>query len=402
VSRRPGFPPADTRPGLWRAVPVPYPAPRMSRLGRLTPLLALLTGALSGCLDDYDPPPELASINVAQGLYDPETGPLEVKLSEAVDVDTLVVTLFLGRTDKELDLCLAAEGPLPAGCAEEARPVVGPCPVVFANGRRDEDDPTTLRFACEGGTLVLPKENDRFQLETAQPLVPYERYVLRLESGLADVTGRARRTPLDVPFQVRSAVPCGPTGIESGFFFAVFDIEQPIAAQFHFVFWVQVKQETGEVRLYGADIDPKDTSIDSKVNRDFATSWIVDPHPPTGATILASGQLANIDGADVLVVFPFTLAVAVPRVEAPGTELQGRFLRRAVAGAPGGEREVIEGRLNGPAVFLGDGADRAAIGPGRGQALLFRLTPEEVPELAELLPMGVTVQDVAAPFGECE
>jgi len=363
---------------------------------------ALLLAALTaGCLADYDPPPELASINLEQGLFDPSRGPLKLALSEPVRLGTLNLALYLGRTNIEAVLCVKDDGgQLPPGCAEEAAPILGPC---AANLRASEvTSDGGLRFTCPGGGFTVDANNAVLSLEPSLPLAPFERYALVLAPGLEDSAGRSRKTPLRVNFGVKSQIPCGPTDFQPGFFFTVFDIESPIASQFHFFFRIEVKATTGELNIFGADADPIDPAMtDQKIDRD-ARRWRADPMPGTGTTVEARGIVADVDGGRVMAVFPFTLDVAVPRVEAPGAELSGRFSMIEVPNAPAGPREVIAGRLSAPNVFLGAGAERAAVGPGRGTATIFRLRDDEAPPLASLLRAGRSIADVTAPFGECE
>lgn len=365
--------------------------------------LAVTLLLCSACFETYDAPPEVASINLEQGLYDPQSGPLRLNFTEPVDLKTLRVTLFLGRTNAEQDLCEPDQaGALPDGCTDEARAVVGPCATTL--DKADPDSRDELRFLCDGGIVTVGPDNSSLSIEPAINLTPFERYILRIDTGLTDAGGRARSVPLDVIFQVKSNLPCEPIDFESGWFFTIFDIQEPISAQFHFVFWIQVNDQTGQIRAYGSDIDPNDATVDPDTNRDF-TQWYIDPFPPTGATIVAEGQVAEIDGAVVLVVFPFTLSVIQPRVEAPGAELNGRATERAVTGTndpPGTTRQVIDGRLNGPAVFLGDGEGQMFLGAGAGGATFIRLNIAEAPDLRSILPKGVTVQDVVAPFSACQ
>ena len=369
-----------------------------------TPLiLAGLGSLLAACPAPYDPPPELIALNVDKGLYDPTAGPLQLTFSEPLVLRTMTLTLRLDRHTIEYDACLKdSAGNLPPDCEEEATAVLGPCTTNGAAASREPNADGSIKFECEGGSISVSTDNQTVTLETRTSLTPFESYTIDIEAGLEDAGGRTRGVPIRSVFQVASPIACAPTDFRSGFFFAIFDIEVPIAAQFHFFFWIQIDAATGQLRAYGADADPNDPMADTKLNRNPA-EWFADTRPEGGAVIEANGQIGEADGDKLVVVYPFDLLVAVPPVLAPGAELAARVTTGPVAGtpAPPDDREHIIGRLFGPQVIFGSGDDQSDLGAGNGTVTMFRIEPSEAPAKTELLRPGVTEADIEAPFEAC-
>jgi hypothetical protein len=353
-----------------------------------------------GCLPTYDPPPDLLQINIDKGLYDPSEGPLELIFTEPVKLKSVEITLYLGRTDEDFRLCLPdADGKLAKGCSEEAAIIIGPCRADPARARIDNTSADQLVFECNGGEMTLDGTNRRLSVLPQTSLAPFESYRLEVSAGLEDEAGRTRKVPVSTSFQVKSNIPCEPTDFESGFFFSTFNIEAPARGQFHFLFWVQVDSQTGQTRLYGSRLRPKD-DIDPATNRNFA-DWYIDADPKTGSDILATGQTAKIGTEEVFAVYPFTLNVNQPRIIAPGVELSGQVSFSIVGGASTDERDLISGRLSGPTILLGEGADQADLGAGYGTAIMFRLLSSEAPSFEEGIPRSVSVAEIQAPFDAC-
>jgi hypothetical protein len=284
----------------------------------------------------------------------------------------------------------------PEGCSETPPTLLGPC---SADPARAEVIAGGVRYQCEGGTFEIDAGATRLALFPLTSYAPYERYALRIAAGLTGTDGHARGVPLVAIFQAAGDLPLAPTDFEPGMFFAVIDTFEPIAAQFHFFFYLAVKPETGELRYFAVDADPIDPATDIRTNRE-PRDWKTDPLDGTGATLRAAGQVADGPDGRVIYINPFLLKVAVPPVEAVGTEVGARVRTATLAAIPGGARELIEGTMYSPAVFLGLDGERSDLGPGRGTALLFRMHPDEQPPLEDFLSPGVTVDEIVRPFGE--
>ncbi len=355
-----------------------------------------VTGLILGC-ETYVAPPAIESLNVQAGVFDPALGPLEVRFSGAVDLSTVDLSVLVDRRSREGALCLPEGGALPAGCASEATRALGPCKLASSPSERTDDGRT--RFRCTGGSVIASTDRRALTLEVDGALVPFERYTVQLAPGLTGADGADTAVPAEARFSVKSDLPLAPTDLQPGMFFAVVDIFEPIPAQFHFWFWFAVKAETGEIRFYAADADPQDMSIDPKISRDPA-QWKADPNPPSGAILSAAGQVADQGGQRLVRIFPFRLLVTVPPVEALATEISARITEGEFPGAPPMTREILEGTMQSPAVFLGLDAERAALGSGRGAITMFRLTESEQPPFASILATGVTEDQVKNPSFE--
>ena len=352
-----------------------------------------------GCFPEYDPPPELKFINLDQGLFDPSLGPLEFELSEPVILKTLTVSLYLGRMDEDFRLCFPdAKGELKQGCSEEAKLVIGPCSANPANAIRETDSSNELSFSCDGGKITVDESKRIVRIETDSSLAPFETYRLVVASGLSDEVGRTRKVPIEETFQVKSNIPCQPTSFSSGFYFSTFDIEAPARGQFHFLFWIEVNPQTGQTKLYGSRLRPKD-NVDPTMNRNLV-DWNIDRDPTTGSDILATGQTAELGQESVFSVFPFTLSVNQPRILASSVELSGQVTTMS-ANTSSTSVKVINGRLTSPQIFLGEGAGQSDLGPGYGSATMIEIPVDEAPDLVDGLPSSVSVTEVQSAFGPC-
>lgn len=336
-----------------------------------------------------------------RGIYDPSSGPLVLEFSEPIVPASLRLRLRLDRANPERDVCREREDEdLPAGCTEPARTIVGDCVVDPARAERPEPGSTSTRYPCgTGGSFRLESDGSRVTVEPEVSLVPFERYALEVDPGLEDHDGRVRNVGSAIPFQVASEYPLAPTSFQGGMFFTVFEIDVPVAVEFDFLFWIEVQKDTGEVRLFGSDIDPNDPSIDPKTNRDPA-DWHPDPNQPSGASIDTRGQVVDSESGPLLVAFPFLLEVHVPAIDAPGVELNARFSDAAFPGAPTPPeiRQRADGRIFAPRVYLGLDDERAFAGEGRGTVKLYRLTAEEAPPLETLMPTGRNADEIRNTF----
>ncbi|MFO0724422.1 MAG: hypothetical protein U1E65_11600 [Myxococcota bacterium] len=349
---------------------------------------------VSGCLDAYVPPPGLAALDLSDGTFDPLKGALSVAIDGLIDPSTLDVSVLVERRGLEGDLCLAG-APLPQGCAAEATPALLHCRADPAKAERAD---TGVRYPCQdGGALELALDNKTLRFLPITHFIPYERYVIHFEPGLSDQSGHRHGVAVELNFHVAGDLARAPTDFKPGVFFAIVDTQVPIPAQLQFWFYLAVRPETGEVRIFGADVDPKDMATDPKTNR-IPNDWYLDPNPPTGSSIRASGQVAESTDGRILHVYPFHLQTVVPPVEVVGMELSGRFRVGRMPGGPSEDRELMEASMTAPQVYLGLDNERAALGAGRGVVTMMRLTSTETPSLPDMLPTGAPASDILEPF----
>ncbi len=347
----------------------------------------LLTLALlaAGC-GVYDPPPELLRSNIERGQFDMNDNPIEVELTEPVREGTLRVRILEGRYATEGDVCLkGAAGRLPGGCDAEAAVFIG------------DDDPA----------IAVEEDLGRIRIEVKDRLRYFDRYVLLVDAGLADEKGHRRGIPLELRFQVLGGFEPGPTDFQPGMFFGRLEVEEPMGTKVHFFFWMAVDELTGEMRALGADADPARDFLESTSKDVTPDQWLALPEPPDGFPLIAQGQIADTDQGRVVVFFPFDLVTTKPPVIIHGGEFQGKLHLGSVAGGmlaatkgPAGEREIVVGELSAPEVFIGEGDAPNPLGQGHGPFAFYRLTEEEQPPLADILPAGVTVEEALGHFSD--
>lgn len=352
----------------------------------------LFVSILVAC-ETYVPPPTVVVMGLTDGVYNPDSGALAVSLVKDLDLTTMEVSLVVDRRGTEGDLCLGP-GALPKGCAGEASPVLSHCRADPAKAERTEEG---ARYACSGGAILVTSDGTALRFIPETHLIPYERYLIRFEPGLADAAGHRHGVPVDLSFHMAGDLVRAPTDLKSGVFFAFVETQVPIPALLQFWFYVAVRPETGELRIFGTDVDPVDMSVDPKTNR-IPRDWKLDPNPPTGSTLRASGQVADTPDGRVLHVYPFLMKTVVPPVEVVGMEVAGRFRVGKLPGAPDEDRELLDASMTAPAVFLGLDNERAALGAGRGVFTMMRLTTDETPALPAMLPTGVPASDILDPF----
>ena len=277
---------------------------------------------------------------------------------------------------------------------------VGPCRADPAKAIVGGADNSQLKFECPGGEITVGANNQSILLTSLKGLSPFETYRVVVGAGLEDQAGRTRKVPIESTFQVKSNVPCAPSTLESGFFFTIFNIEAPARGTFQYLFWIQVDAATGQIRLYGTKIVPND-GIDPLTNQNFK-DWQINTDPQKESFISASGQTAEVSGEKVIVVHPFVLRINQPKITAEGVELNGLMSTAVIPGASSDQRDVIQGRLSSPAIFLGEGESESNLGPGYGTASFFRLLPSEAPTFEDGIPTAYTAAEIQADFGNCD
>lgn len=166
------------------------PNPKRSLMLRQSTLLAaaLAVSALAAC-DTYDPPPRAGLLQPADGRWTKNT-PLVFDFSEAIDPDTLVVSVWPYSVDPE------------GNFRPEARPIVEGCSLAtspcgtFAMTINDSHDRVVIEF------------NDTFDDYEGVPLV------LVVHEGLRDPAGRTRKVADRYDFQVSPLCGAEPIDID--------------------------------------------------------------------------------------------------------------------------------------------------------------------------------------------
>lgn len=334
---------------------------------RLIPAIALLLPACG----EYDPPPQVAHVNMERGTYDPTRGDIVVTFSEPVDTESLWIDVVAAKLSAESDLCLPAND-LPAGCAGAAAVAIDHESDLI----RVAEDRTSVRIDGSG-------------------LEGFTKYLVRVRGGLSDDAGRTRKPDTLIPFFVKADVAGTPTDFEPGLFFGRLTTTQPLPIKVTMFFWVQVDPLEGLVKLFGCDADPVGGGPDASEPSMQQDKWAADPLPPLGFTVIANGVIQEGEGDPVMELLPFDLKVTTPPVIAGGAVFRGSIFEGEPPGDVGGTRQLISGQLDAESVSLGG---TMLEGTAQGDLVLFRLNDGEGPPLADLLAEGVTEDDVYSTF----
>jgi hypothetical protein len=347
---------------------------------RSAPLLSLvffLSGApvigLAGGCDHYDPPPRVALEGLSAGTLGDPRAPLVIDFGKAIDPASLRVKIAFLETDPE--------GELPD---EDQNPDTE---LKLIARKDDAEGDLGAQFEIEPGGARL-----RITTPAALPVGP--KLVLLVESGLRGLDGTELRVRTRVPFAY--AITCGgskSTTFESGVYFVLLEVEQPLGTQ---------------IQLYGAiDVDPATGSFSGQFtnadrNRDGSRcpagcpstdacrllpepkcdapsaragtadeypDFIPNVAPPTGYSFSVRGCAVDDGDAVGIVTAPATMIVEQPKVTVQGLTMTARFVK----GTDGVTRAT--GSLIADATLLGT----AALGPGKGSMTAVRMPDDKVP-----------------------
>ncbi|MEZ4266813.1 MAG: hypothetical protein R3F39_10575 [Myxococcota bacterium] len=197
-------------------------APRFARAITFGAALALTVAA--GC-ETYNPPPEVEILPPQGGQWFPDS-PLVLRFTEPVDVDSVRFSVWPVDLDIEGDL-----KPTAVAVATDCTPSQGVCGGL------------TMTLSDDLMTLTLD-QGDTFLERLASP------YFVEVAAGLADLSGRERKVPTRLIFQVDPESTTGAVDItlNSGVFSISADLGDVLAGTFlRMIADMRIDPDTGEV-----------------------------------------------------------------------------------------------------------------------------------------------------------
>jgi len=339
-------------------------------------LSAALAAAMFPACERYEPPPTPAIAGLEGGLLFDSKAPLFIDFGQPIDLATLNLKVAFLDTDLEGNLPDEDENP-----DTELR-------VLLAHDPIDGD---------RGGSAVLEGDGSRlrFDLQSALPVGP--KLVLLVEPGIKGTGGRTRinRTKIPFSYAVRCTAGTRATNLQSGVYFVLLDVDQPLGTQIQLYGAIEVDESSGafagtftnadrnpdqsrclpERQCSGPDACRRLPSVDCVVpslkagKPDEYPDWVPNETPPVGYSFQVEGcAVDDATGAGV-VTAPARMVVQQPPVTIEGLSMTA-FFGPGAGGAIG-----ATGSLVADSVFLGTNR----IGAGKGSMTAVRIPDAEVP-----------------------
>lgn len=360
---------AKTRRKNGRRKPsLPFASSRL--LVKSLPLLAVAMLGVLGC-EEYFPPPTASIEGEVGGLLSDPSAPLVVAFSEAIDPNTLHVTVAFDQSST-------------SGGADSGAP---PPPPLYTY------DPINGET---GGMGALDAQNQSFTITPNAALPVGSKLVLIVQPGLAGVDGRTVNIAQQVPFSY--AFQCaggkGTALLKSGTYFFLLQVETPITTQIQLWASLDIDPKTGLFvgQFTKAKRNPAPNRCPSPCDStevcrllpsptcvvpstaagsvDEFSDYIVNDTPPTGFSFTVNGCAE--DGANGTVgvsTAPADMVVQSPAVVVGGLTMNASF----AADATGVVR--TSGSLQAQAITLGT----LLLGAGTGTATARSITTDQSP-----------------------
>lgn len=340
----------------------------MLKRALLPVLVFVVFVATAMACESYDPPPKAEIIGLQQGVLSDSRAPLVVSFGMPVDLDTLTVRVALNETDPEGNLFDEDEDP------------DSQIKVLVARDPLDGDVASKNVLEDGDATLVMIPE-------AALPVGP--KLVLIVDAGLKSKAGKENKIRQKISFSY--TVKCGaakPTKLQSGVYFALLEVQEPIGSQ---------------IQLYGAfDVDPATGAISGQfTNADRNTAqqcpmqcgsadvcrllpapecvapsqrcgtadewpdFIANVTPPTGYSFSVQGCAVDDGESTGVLTAPATMVVESPRVTVEALTLTASF---SADGRGTGSLVADTVRLGGN-----------PLGAGRGTMTAVRIPDDRLP-----------------------
>ncbi|MBX3209456.1 MAG: hypothetical protein KF764_30765 [Labilithrix sp.] len=331
---------------------------------------AVLIAAAASC-ERYEAPPRPTIEGLTSGILDDPRAPVVIDFGTPIDPDTLFVKIALFEPDVE-----GALGDEDADPDTELRVLVRRDPLEGDLAARADIDAAAGRL-----TLVL---------DAALPVGP--KLVLLVEGGLRSPTGTVSRHRVRVPFSYVVKCAEGASTFESGTYFVLLDVEQPLGTQIQLLAYIDVDPATGALvgQFTNADRNveqkcptacpstdvcrllPSPECVAPSTRAGSIEEWpdfVPNAPPPTGYSFLVQGCAVDDGAASGVLTAPTTMVVESPKVTVEGLTMTASF----AAGADGIVRAT--GSLTADVVRLGTNP----LGAGKGSMAAVRLPDDRVP-----------------------
>lgn len=339
----------------------------LKRLLLLIVLGVVFVSTAMAC-DSYDPPPKVEIIDLQQGVLQDSRAPLVLFFGMPVDPETLTVRVALNETDPEGNLFDEDEDP-----DSQLKVLIARDPL--------DGDVASKNELIEGDSALI------MRAEAALPVGP--KLVLIVEAGLKSKAGKENKVRQKVTFSY--TVKCGaakPTKMQSGVYFALLEVQEPIGSQ---------------IQLYGAfDVDPNTGALSGQFTNadrnaaqqcpmpcgsadvcrllpapecvppsqrcgtaDEFPDFVPNVTPPTGYSFSVVGCAVDDGEATGVLTAPATMVVESPRVTVEALTLTASF--------------SADGRATGSLVADTVRLGGNPLGAGRGTMTAVRIPDDRVP-----------------------
>ena len=337
-------------------------------------LLVLLVAALASC-QTYQPPPTVSIDFLVGGVLSDARAPLDIELGQSVDPTTLRMKVAFFDVD--------IEGNLPD----------------------EDDDPNNddlLRVIVShdgtgdfGGHAVITPDSAALQFfpDSAFPVGP--KLVLLVEGGLAGTNGSVRHNRTRIPFSYTVTCAAGTRAekLESGIYFVLLDVDQPLGSQIQLYGAIDVDPATG---AFNAQFTNADRNLDNARcgNRCMSTEacrtlpaedcvipsqragtvdeypdFLPNPTPPVGYSFTVEGCAIDEGNGAGIITAPATMVVQQPPVTVEGLTMTA-FFSTDTSGVT-----RATGSLVADAVRL----NSTKIGAGKGNMTARLIPPNQIP-----------------------
>jgi hypothetical protein len=345
----------------------------MSPIRTITSILAISLVTGIAC-ERYEPPPTVTIEGLQGGLLYDSKAPLVLSFGQPIDLNTL--NLKVAKFDTNLDGDLGDEDDDPN---TELQVLVQHDPIDGDRGGHIEVDP-------DGAGL-------RFVTDSAFPVGP--KLVVLVEPGITGTGGRVRNNRTRIPFSyaVRCTAGTRAEKLQSGVYFVLLEVEQPLGTQIQLYGAIDIDPATGAFvgQFTNADRNPDNTrcptpckvidrcrllpapdcvapSLRAGTSAEY-TDFVPNATPPTGYSFPVVGcAIDDGDGAGV-VTAPATLAAESPPVTAAG------LIMTAFFGPDATGTVKATGSLTADTVYLGTNK----LGAGKGSMTATFIPADKVP-----------------------
>lgn len=344
-------------------------------------LFLLLVAVVVVACQTYHPPPTVTIDFLVDGVLSNARGPLDLEFGQAVDLSTVSIKVAFYDVD--------IEGNLPD----------------------EDDDPNNddqLRVIVShdassdfGGQFVFTDDHAALQIfpSSAFPVGP--KLVLLVESGLKGTNGTETHYRQRLPFSYTVTCTAGARAdkFQSGTYFVLLDVDQPLGSQIQLYGAIDVDPATGAflAQFTNADRNPDNSRCQNKCAAteacrllpsqdcvipsqragtvDEYPDFVPNATPPTGYSFTVEGCAGDQDDGTGVITAPATMVVQQPAVTVEGLTMTALFANGRATGS-----------LTADGVLLAN----TNIGAGKGNMTALLIPPNEIPPGVPAAPARAT------------